>query len=187
MIEYYRFEPYLRHALHNVVASENQQYVYDVDRGQREFFVAFYNLPRVDRIRMVRTAKIGALVGITGTVTRTSEVRPELFYGTFICRKCGTIHAGIEQQFQYTEPPVCKNTQCNKSATFDLITQKSSFIDWQHIRVQENAEEVPAGSMPRTLEVLVRNEAVETAKAGDKVLLFGNPIFLVLFSLVFGM
>lgn len=33
--EYYRFEPYLRHAVHNIVALDNQHYVYDVDRGQR--------------------------------------------------------------------------------------------------------------------------------------------------------
>jgi hypothetical protein len=33
--EYYRFEPYLRHAVHNIVAIDNQHYVYDVDRGQR--------------------------------------------------------------------------------------------------------------------------------------------------------
>ncbi|WP_455409866.1 hypothetical protein [Lacticaseibacillus paracasei] len=36
-------------------------------------------------IRDLRTHKIGRLVSISGTVTRTSEVRPELLYGTFTC------------------------------------------------------------------------------------------------------
>ena len=34
-LEYARFDPYLRHAVHNIVAQDNQQYVYDVDKGQR--------------------------------------------------------------------------------------------------------------------------------------------------------
>ena len=53
------FEPYLRHAVHEIIAQDNQHYVVDVDRGQREFFVSIYNLPRVERIRAMKTDKIG--------------------------------------------------------------------------------------------------------------------------------
>lgn len=42
-------------------------------------------------------------------------------------------------------------------------------MDWQRLRVQENADEIPPGSMPRSLDVVLRGEAVEKAKAGDKV------------------
>lgn len=138
--------------------------------------MAFYNLPKIERIRSVRTDKIGALISICGTVTRTSEVRPELFYGNFICRKCGTTHAGVEQQFQYTEPPVCKEKNCQHVGSFQLLLNKSTFIDWQRLRVQENADEIPAGSMPRSLDIICRNECVELAKAGDKVLLTGTVV-----------
>lgn len=41
LLEYYRFEPYLRHAVHNIVAADNQHYVYDVDRGQRLVVICF--------------------------------------------------------------------------------------------------------------------------------------------------
>lgn len=47
--------------------------------------------------------------------------------------------------------------------------QRSVFVDWQRLRVQENADEIPPGSMPRSLDVVLRGEAVEKAKAGDKV------------------
>jgi DNA replicative helicase MCM subunit Mcm2 (Cdc46/Mcm family) len=53
--------------------------------GAREFFVAFYNMPRVEKIRAMATDKIGRLISISGTVTRSTEVRPELFYGAFLC------------------------------------------------------------------------------------------------------
>lgn len=138
-----------------------------------EFFVAFYNLSSVEKIRMVRTGKIGRLMSISGTVTRTSEVRPELFYGHFICKKCATIHPHVEQQYQYTEPPVCRNPQCANTGQFQLVMDKSAFIDWQRVRVQENADEIPAGSMPRCIDVICRNEVVEIAKAGDKIVISG--------------
>ena len=172
-IEYYRFEPYLRSAVHECIAKDNQHYVMDVDRGQREFFVSFYNMSCVERIRGLRTDKIGRLLSVSGTVTRSSEVRPELLYGAFTCTKCGTLHPSVEQQYQFTEPQVCKNPQCTKG-DFHLNLTQCAFVDWQMLKVQENADEIPAGSMPRTMEVICRNEVVETAKAGDKIVFTGT-------------
>ncbi len=50
----------------------------------------------------------------------------------------------------------------------------SNFIDWQRLRVQENADEIPPGSMPRSVDVILRHEIVERAKAGDKVIFTGT-------------
>lgn len=47
--------------------------------------------------------RLGKLMSISGTVTRTSEVRPELLYGTFTCKDCGGVMHNVEQQFKYTE------------------------------------------------------------------------------------
>lgn len=60
-------------------------------------------MPLVEGIRDLRTDKIGKLGSISGTVTRTSEVRPELVYGTFICMECKGVVKDVEQQFKYTE------------------------------------------------------------------------------------
>jgi len=69
----------------------------------RQFSIAFYNLPLVEGIRDMRTDKIGKLCALSGTVTRTSEVRPELTYGTFTCLVCHGTVRDVEQQFKYTE------------------------------------------------------------------------------------
>ena len=173
---YYRFEPYLRMAVQEVLLEENyNSYVFDVERGQKEFFVAFYNKWRVEKIRSMRTEKIGRLISISGTVTRSSEVRPELLYGVFICKKCSQLNPGIEQQYQFTKPHVCKNATCT-SNDFQLVYDESVYVDWQRLRVQENADEIPAGSMPRCIDIICRNEIVETAKAGDKVVFTGAVI-----------
>ncbi|EPY23243.1 hypothetical protein AGDE_12927 [Angomonas deanei] len=42
--------------------------------------------------------------------------------------------------------------------------------------MQEDANNIPAGCMPRTMEVIVRGDAVEVAKPGDRVVAVGCPI-----------
>ena len=41
---------------------------------------------------------------------------------------------------------------------------------------QENADEIPPGSMPRTVDVILRHAAVERAKPGDKCTFTGTFI-----------
>jgi hypothetical protein len=118
--------------------------------------VSVYNLPRVERIRRMRAETIGRLVSFSGTVTRSSEVRPELLFGSFICRKCGTVQTGIEQQCAYSEPQICINPNNCPSRDFQVLMDQCVFVDWQRLRVQENADEIPAGSMPRCIDVICR-------------------------------
>ena len=45
-----------------------------------------------------------------------------------------------------------------------LDVEKSLFIDFQKIRVQETQSELVRGSIPRSLEVILRAEIVETVQ-----------------------
>jgi DNA replication licensing factor MCM6 len=201
---YYRFDPYLRQALLEVVRRVKQK-VADFERNEKlrvsqsqsdgadmegtfeppsidaaevveedqvTYFVAFLKLPHQFKIRDMKTGTIGKMISLCGTVTRSSEVRPELLFASFTCSACGTRHPSVDQQFQYTEPHICSNSQCSKR-DFQLIVSECNFVDWQRLRVQENADEIPAGSMPRCIDVICRNEVVEIAKAGDKILFTG--------------
>ena len=60
------------------------------------------------------------------------------------------------------------------SSAWRLSREGSKFVDWQRVRVQENADEVPAGSLPRSMDVILRHEAVEAARAGDKCVFTGS-------------
>lgn len=84
-------------------------------------------------------SSIGALTAFSGTVTRTSEVRPELLLGRFVCVACGTLSGPVEQQFKYTEPSGCSRKGCPNSRQWKLDVGSSRFGDWQRVRVQENA------------------------------------------------
>ena len=179
LLSFYRFEEYLKAGLNAVVrelrVSEGYQ-VPEAQDGHQELDVAIKGVQTMCKIREIRAEKIGSLMTISGTITRTSEVRPELLYGTFSCGLCNEIVRDIAQQFKYTCPAVCPNKLCANTKNWDLLIDQSKFGDWQKIRVQENSNEIPAGSMPRTIQVIVRNGMVEKAKPGDKCHFVGTPI-----------
>lgn len=54
--------------------------------------------------------------------------------------------------------------------------EKSKFIDWQKIRIQEIPNEIPAGAMPRTIDAILNNNQCDRAKPGDNVILTGTLI-----------
>jgi DNA replication licensing factor MCM6 len=142
------------------------------------FAIAFYNLPLVSRVRHLRTANIGQLLSISGTVTRTSEVRPELSLATFTCEACRSVVPNVEQTFRYSEPTQCPNAECMNRQGWRLDIRQSTFVDWQKVRIQENSSEIPTGSMPRTMDVILRGEIVDRAKAGEKCIFTGALIVI---------
>lgn len=212
--QYYRFQPFLVKALHNLIAkyeaeffvshrqagtassqastsvqaanasvSENNPLLdRDIRRQTRHqqtdrlFALAFYNLPLVSRLRQLRTSQIGKLLSVSGTVTRTSEIRPELSLGTFICEQCKSVVPNVEQTFRYTEPSECPNNTCGNRSGWRLEIGKSTFVDWQKIKLQESSHEIPTGSMPRTMDIILRGEMVDRAKAGERCIFTGTLI-----------
>ena len=185
--QYYRFLPYLRRALIECISVYIPGYLYlnahmasTASSGlvTRDFSVSFHHLPLQSGIRSLRSDKIGRLLCVNGTVTRTSEVRPELILGTFTCVECKTSIPDVEQQFRYTEPLMCLNPMCQNRTQWELDVEKSRFCDWQKVRIQENANQIPTGSMPRSLDVILRSEIVERAKAGDRCEFTGTFIVL---------
>ena len=75
----------------------------------------------------------------------------------------------MEQQFKYTQPSICRNPVCNNRSRFTLDVSKSRFVDFQKVRIQEIQSELPRGSIPRSLEIILRAETVERAQPGDRV------------------
>lgn len=167
---FYRFEPFLRQGLQNVVMKVDKAHATD-----RLFFLAFYNLPTCMKLRDMKTNIIGRLTSIYGTITRTTEVRPELLEGTFKCKDCNSVQV-VEQQFKYSQPILCKNPNCQNRSEWELKVEDSKFTDWQKVRIQEHSGDIPAGSMPRTMDVILRNEIVDSAKPGDRCIFTGSLV-----------
>lgn len=110
---YERVEPVLRDTLKAYMRQHHEQFIREAHGPEKEFFVGIHDLQSIDRLRDLRTEHIGKLSAFSGTVTRTSDVRPELFLGTFRCQQCGTEVRNVEQFYTFTEPMVCPNQACN--------------------------------------------------------------------------
>ncbi|KAI6065359.1 DNA replication licensing factor MCM6 [Aix galericulata] len=168
--EFYRVYPYLCRAVKTFARDHGNI------PSSKDFYVAFQDLPTRHKIRELTSAKIGSLMRISGQVVRTHPVHPELVSGTFLCLDCQTVIKDVEQQFKYTQPNICRNPVCANRRRFLLDTNKSRFVDFQKVRIQETQAELPRGSIPRSVEVILRAEAVESAQAGDKCDFTGSLI-----------
>ncbi|XP_069791270.1 DNA replication licensing factor MCM6 isoform X1 [Narcine bancroftii] len=160
--EFYRVYSYLCRAVRNFARDHG-----NIPQN-KEFYVAIQDLPARHKIRELTSARIGTLLRISGQVVRTHPVHPELVSGTFMCLDCQTVVKDVEQQFKYTQPNICRNPVCANRRRFMLDTNKSRFVDFQKVRIQETQAELPRGSIPRSVEVILRAEAVESAQAGDR-------------------
>ncbi|XP_069062648.1 maternal DNA replication licensing factor mcm6-like [Pleurodeles waltl] len=160
--EYYRVYLYLCRAVRNFARSCGNV------PAAKEFYVAFSDFPSRQKIRELTSSRIGTLLRISGQVVRTHPVHPELVSGTFLCMDCQSVIKDVEQQFKYTQPTICKNPVCANRRRFMLDTNKSRFVDFQKVRIQETQAELPRGAIPRSVEIILRAEAVESASAGDR-------------------
>jgi DNA replication licensing factor MCM6 len=166
MANYYRFETPLRQTLYQFMLKNHVEYAKD-----KTFFLAFYNMPTTQKLRELKTSHIGRLQSIYGTVTRTTEVRPEMIRGAFRCTETNKVYKDVEQQFKLTYPNVAGG-----SGKFEICQEDAVFTDWQKLRVQEHSGDIPAGSMPRSIDVILRNEIVDMAKPGDRCIFTGSLI-----------
>ncbi|KAF2879667.1 hypothetical protein ILUMI_26505 [Ignelater luminosus] len=170
--EYFRIYPYLCQAVTNFVKDRSQL------KQEKECYVSFTEVPTRHRVRELKTEKIGTLIRISGQVIRTHPVHPELVSGTFVCLDCQTVIKNVEQQFKFTSPTICRNPVCNNRRRFMLDVDKSVFIDFQKVRIQETQAELPRGCIPRSVEIVLRAENVETVQAGDRYDFTGTLIVL---------
>ncbi|XP_035775622.1 DNA replication licensing factor Mcm6 [Anopheles albimanus] len=170
--EYYRIFPFLCAAVSQFVRDRTSL------KKEKECYVSFVDVPTRHKVRELTTSKIGTLIRISGQVVRTHPVHPELVSGTFVCLDCQTEIRDVEQQFKFTNPTICRNPVCSNRRRFMLEVDKSLFIDFQKVRIQETQAELPRGCIPRSVEVILRAEMVETVQAGDRYDFTGTLIVI---------
>lgn len=170
--EYYRLYPFLCESVSNFVKDRCGL------KKEKDCYVSFVDVPTRHNVREMTTSKIGTLIRISGQVVRTHPVHPELVSGTFVCLDCQTEVKDVEQQFKFTNPTICRNPVCANRRRFMLEVEKSNFIDFQKVRIQETQAELPRGCIPRSVEVILRSDIVETVQAGDRYDFTGTLIVI---------
>ncbi|ABM80752.1 minichromosome maintenance protein MCM [Hyperthermus butylicus] len=161
-------------AVQDIVTSEAPEYAEGIER----FRVRIRALPKTTPLRGLRSEYIGRLVMLEGILVRTTPVREKIVKAVFQhCTKesCHEFEWPPEGEIvgeELEKPPTCP--VCGSSSgTFRLIPEKSKLIDWQRIVLQERPEEVPPGQLPRSIEVVLQDELVDSARPGDRVTVVG--------------
>lgn len=160
--DYFRIYPFLCQAVSNFARDHANV------KQDKDLYVSFIDVATLHKVRELTTARIGTLLRICGQVVRTHPVHPELVLGTFVCVDCQTVIKDVEQQFKFTIPTICRNPVCSNRRRFTLDVEKSKFVDFQKVRIQETQAELPRGAIPRSVEVILRAETVECVQAGDR-------------------
>ncbi|UJR10167.1 hypothetical protein I4U23_014383 [Adineta vaga] len=145
--------------------------IYEDDTLPHQIQVRPYNVDMFRNMRCLDPEDIDKLVSLTGMVIRSSLIMPEMRSAYFQCSTC-SFHIQVEiDRGRIAEPTVC--TSCNTAHSFELIHNRSLFADKQFIKLQEAAEEMPAGQTPVTVTVVAHNDLVDAVQPGDRVQVTG--------------
>ena len=162
-------------ALKEIVISEDPEYA----KRKGRFHVRVQGLYESTKIRDIKTTHMGKLVQVEGIITRMRPVRSRMVKAVFRHDKegCGAEFfwpLGEDEMLEdkIERPPVCP--VCHESGgRFVLLRDKSIYIDWQEITLQERPEDVPGGQMPRSITVELTEDLVDIARPGDLVAIVG--------------
>jgi replicative DNA helicase Mcm len=134
--------------------------------------VRFRNLPADTPLRKIGAEHIGKLIMVHGIIVRASAITPLIVKATFRCNVCGESNH-IEQLGQtLTKPQKCLS--CDNRRSFELIPKESLFIDSQYVTIQERPEDLPPGQLPRSLNIELKDDLVDIARPGDRIILTGT-------------
>ncbi|MCX6804157.1 MAG: hypothetical protein NTY48_06360, partial [Candidatus Diapherotrites archaeon] len=129
------------------------------------------NLP-TDReidVRNISSKHIGKLICIEGLVRQITFVQPKLMLAYWKCKKCGNVYKIIQEKQKTKYPGLC---ECHNKE-FELEEDKSGFIDYQKIQIQETLEKLKGNDQPTNIEVYVSEDLVNKVALGDKTMFTG--------------
>ncbi|XP_074316027.1 DNA replication licensing factor MCM7 isoform X1 [Silene latifolia] len=144
-----------------------------------EVYIRASSKERPFTIREVKASYIGQLVRISGIVTRCSDVKPLMQVAVYTCEDCGfEIYQEVTARV-FMPLFECPSKRCkmnNTKGNLILQLRASKFLKFQEAKIQELAEHVPKGHIPRSMTVHFRGELTRKVSPGDVVELSG--IFL---------
>jgi len=130
------------------------------------------NYPVQRSLRQINAEVIGKITSVSGMVLRASEVKPLAKELVFVCPEGHRTDVLLGHGLTLTSPVQCSNPKCNHRE-LGVEPESSRFIDVQFVRLQELPEDLPPGQLPHYLDVTVKQDLVDNARPGDRVVLTG--------------
>lgn len=121
-------------------------------------------------LRDINADLIDKLVGVSGMVVRSSEVKPLAKKVAYKCTNCNAPTEATLKGLVLKKPGKC--SACGEKE-LEMDPENSIFIDFQMVRLQELPEDLPAGQLPHYVEVTVMGDLVDQCRPGDRIMLTG--------------
>ncbi|OQE21350.1 hypothetical protein PENSTE_c012G05137 [Penicillium steckii] len=127
--------------------------------------------------RTLGSQHLNRMVALEGIVTKCSLVRPKVIQSVHYSEKKDRF---LARKYRDQTMTASGATSLNVYPQEDdeknpLITEYgySTYMDHQTISIQEMPERAPAGQLPRSVDVIVDDDLVDSAKPGDRIQLVG--------------
>mmetsp|Transcript_65666 Transcript_65666/g.148159 ORF Transcript_65666/g.148159 Transcript_65666/m.148159 type:complete len:885 (-) Transcript_65666:177-2831(-) len=137
-----------------------------------ELRVAIHSFPIREPIRELCTKHLAKLVHIHGVATKRSGVFNQVRRLYVRCAKCnfpsGPFDVSDEKDLK---PGSC--IECQSKGPWRVDRQKTLYQNFQRITLQESPSSVEPGKMPRSKEVIITGDQVDTIRPGDELYLTG--------------
>jgi replicative DNA helicase Mcm len=134
--------------------------------------VRIANYPIQRSLRQVNAEVIGKMTSVSGMVVRSSEVKPLARNVVYKCPEGHITEVPLERGLSIYAPSKCSSEKC-AHRDIRIDPENSKFIDFQIVRLQELPEDLPPGQLPHYIDVTIKQDLVDNARPGDRVILTG--------------
>jgi replicative DNA helicase Mcm len=157
------------HAIKNILEERFPDYAKKIADDIR---VRIANYPIQRSLRQINAEVIGRMTSVSGMVVRSSEVKPLAKNVVYKCAAGHLTEVPLERGLNIYTPSKCSQEKCaNRDLRID--PEQSKFIDFQIVRLQELPEDLPPGQLPHYVDVTIKQDLVDNARPGDRIILTG--------------
>ncbi|MCZ6582650.1 MAG: minichromosome maintenance protein MCM [Thaumarchaeota archaeon] len=156
-------------AVKEILKERHPQYA---EKIRHEIRVRIANYPVHRGLRQINADVIGRMTCVSGMVVRASEIKPLARKLVYTCPDSHFTEVSQETGLSFSEPTKCSDSNCPHRELV-LVPEKSRFIDFQILRLQELPEDLPPGQLPHYIDVTVLQDLVDNARPGDRIILTG--------------
>lgn len=128
--------------------------------------------------RTLDSHHLNKLISLQGIITRTSLVRPKLLRSVHYADKTARFHyrdySDATISLTTTIPtPAIYPTEDSEGNKLTTEYGYSTYMDHQRITIQEMPEMAPPGQLPRSVDVVLDDDLVDSTKPGDRCTVVG--------------
>lgn len=142
------------------------------DKIREDIRARIINFPLQRSLREINAEIINKMTSVSGMVVRASEIKPLAREINYVCREGHRTQVVLLKGMSVSVPAKCSEPKC-PHRDLEVDPETSRFIDFQIIRLQELPEDLPPGQLPHYVDVAIKQDLVDSARPGDRVILTG--------------